>query len=487
MALKLELPALGQSMEEGTITRWFKAEGEPVQKGETLYEVMTDKVNIEVESPASGTLRKILAPVDMFVPVGDPVAILGEPGEDISALLGGSAGEEAIAPQAPFPPSGEGKPDNPSFNPHPRVEEGDTQRRVSASDRDALPAETNGRVFASPRARRYADEYGVDIAGLFGRGTGVDGRVVEADVVAFYEEQQAAKRSRRVSPLAQRVAGEHGVPVGSVSGTGHGGKVVQDDVRRLLEPSPGESAAAAPAAGPAAPAPAQPGTVIKLAGMRKMVADAVARSASTAPHVTLTLGVDMTEATRFRQQVLPAVEKTHGVRVSFTDIVAKATVRALADHPLLNSTLQGMEITLHPAVHLGIAVSLGTTGLIVPVVKDAQMKSLGEFSQSLKGLAARAKAGTLGADEVSGGTFSITNLGTYGITQFNPIINPPQCAILGVCTITDTVVPIGGVAAIRPIMNLCLSFDHRITDGAPAAAFLARLKEVLEQPYLMFA
>ena len=476
MAQKLELPALGQSMEEGTITRWFKAEGENVQKGETLYEVMTDKVNIEVESPASGTLRRILAEVDAFVPVGDPVAILGEPDEDISALLGGDAGAEAPDPAGAeavsLPGSGAA------------VAE---LSAVPASGAEAGGAAANGRVFASPRARRYADEYGVDIALLGGRGTGVEGRVVEGDVVAFYEEQQAAKRGKRVSPLAQRVAGEHGVPMESVSGTGHGGKVTQDDVRRLLEPSPVAPASSAPLAAPAVPAPASPGTIIKLTGMRKMIADAVARSASTAPHVTLTLGVDMTEATRFRAQVLPAIEKSQGVRVSFTDIVAKATVRALADHPLLNSTLSGTEITLHASVHLGIAVSLGTEGLIVPVVKDAQAKSLGEFSQSLKGLVAKAKAGTLASDEVTGGTFSITNLGTYGITQFNPIINPPQCAILGVCTITDTVVPVGGVASVRPIMNLCLSFDHRITDGAPAAAFLARLKEILEQPYLMFA
>jgi len=498
MAQKLELPALGQSMEEGTITRWFKAEGESVQKGETLYEVMTDKVNIEVESPVAGTLRKILAEVDAFVPVGDPVAILGEPGEDISALLGASAGEEALTPQPPLPQAGEGEQEKP---PRPAPRYGGPATRGNSGEPELLnhtppelgaggplnPYPANGHVFASPRARRYADEYGVDIALLSGRGTGVDQRVVEADVVAFYEEQQAAKRGQRVSPLAQRVAGEHGVPVSSIAGTGHGGKVTQDDVRRLLEPAPAEPMSAAPAIAPAAPAPAQPGTVIKLTGMRKMIADAVARSASTAPHVTLTLGVDMTEATRFRAQVLPAIEKTLGVRVSFTDIVAKATVRALADHPLLNSTLAGTEITLHNSVHLGIAVSLGTEGLIVPVVKDAQAKSLGEFSKSLKTLAAKAKAGTLGTDEVSGGTFSITNLGTYGITQFNPIINPPQCAILGVCTITDTVVPIGGVAEVRPIMNLCLSFDHRITDGAPAAAFLARLREILEQPYLMFA
>ena len=302
---------------------------------------------------------------------------------------------------------------------------------------------------------------------------------MEADVIAFSAELKAAgkaeeKAAPRISPLAQRAAAEQGVALSEVVGTGHGGKVVHEDVKR----------AAAPAVTPIAETGQ---TVVTLRGMRKMVADAVARSASTAPHVTLTVPVDMTEATRFRQQVLPAIEKTLGVRVSFTDIIAKAVARALADHPYLNSTFAKDQITLHKSVHLGIAVSLGAEGLIVPVVKDAQAKSLGEFSRSLKELVAKAKGGSLASDEVTGGTFSITNLGTFGVTQFNPIINPPQTAILGVCAIADTVVAVGGQPAVRPMMNLCLSFDHRVVDGAPAAAFLAQLKETLEQPYLMFA
>ena len=465
MAKTLGLPALGNSMEEGTITQWFKAEGEAVAKGETLYEVMTDKVNMEVEAPEAGVLRKILAAVDETIPVNGPVAILGTADEDISALLGVSA----TVPTAEAGRTGkEGEITSPTMEDAPEA---------SA----AAPADGTGRVFASPRARRCADECGVDIARLAGRGTGVEGRVVEADVVAFHAGEQAQEQERRkalprVSPLAQRVASQHGVSVGDVQGTGHGGKVTQEDVKRSVAPPscPDETSTAG-------------ARVVTLRGMRKMVAEAVTRSARTTPHVTLTLPVDMSEATRFRAQVLPAIEKTLGVRVSFTDIIAKAAARALLDHPYLNSTLAGDDITLHPAVHLGVAVSLGADGLIVPVVKDAQAKSLGEFSRSLKDLAARAKSGGLTTDEVSGGTFSLTNLGTFGVTQFDPIIVPPQTAILGVCAITDTVVAMNGLPAVRPMMNLCLSFDHRIVDGAPAAAFLAQLKETLEQPYLMFA
>lgn len=471
MAIRLDLPALGQTMEEGTITQWFKAEGDSVQKGEALYEVMTDKVNMEVEATEAGVLRKILAPADTTVPINSPVAILGGADEDISPLLGGGA-------EAPFTPENGRGTAKEAEAPTPS-EEDNVAESMPIAPRPAL--EAPGRVFASPRARRYAVEYGVDINALAGRGTGVDGRVVETDVVAFYEEQQAQKKTQRASPLAQRVAAAHGVSVAEVPGSGPGGKVTQEDVRRLIEPTT-----------PTAPDAGRPrtdagATVIKLTGMRKMVADAVARSAATAPHVTLTMPVDMSEATRFRQQILPAIEKTHGVRVSFTDIIAKAAARALLDHPALNSTLQGDQITQYTSVHLGIAVSLGTAGLIVPVVRDVQAKSLGEFSTALKSLVAKAREGKLASDEVTGGTFSITNLGTTGVTQFNPIINPPQTAIVGVCTITDTLVPVAGQPQVRPIMNLCLSFDHRVTDGAPAAAFLARLKEILEQPYLMFA
>jgi len=483
MAKTLELPALGNSMEEGTITQWFKAEGEAVAKGEALYEVMTDKVNMEVESPEAGVLRKILAAVDATVPVNDPVAILGTADEDISALLGGSA---------PVPTAEAGQIGKEAEVTSPTMEDDVAEARVNSVGSPSIGGE-GGRIFASPRARRYADEYKVDIAQFAGRGTGVDGRIVEADVVAFYEEQQAQEKAAekaapRVSPLAQRVASEHGVSVESVQGTGHGGKVTQEDVKRSVAPQPAASSPLPTGEGGVQRREGAGGqTVVTLRGMRKMVADAVARSAQTAPHVTLTLPVDMTEATRFRQQVLPAIEKSHGVRVSFTDIIAKAAARALQDHPYLNSTLVKDEITLHQSVHLGIAVSLGADGLIVPVVKDAQAKSLGEFSRALKDLAARAKSGSLASDEVTGGTFSLTNLGTFGVTQFNPIIVPPQTAILGVCAIADTVVAVAGQSQVRPLMNLCLSFDHRVVDGAPAAAFLAQLKETLEQPYLMFA
>ena len=420
MATQITLPMLGNSMEEGTIVQWLKAEGETVQQGEALYEVMTDKVNQEVDAPSDGILLKILAPVDTIVPVHAPVALLGVLGETLET-----------SPQEP-------------------------------------ELEKSPISFLSPRARRTADELGVDISAFARSGSGPEGRVLEADVLAFYEASQGQKP--RASRLAQRVADVHGVALTGLAGTGTGGKVTHDDVRRLVDSS----------------LTAANDQIVPLRGMRKLVADAVSRSASTAPHVTLTMPVDMAEANRFRRQVLPAIEKTHGVRVSLTDLIAKATARVLQDHPHLNSTLSDDQITLHSAVHMGIAISLGTEGLIVPVVRDAHQKTLGQFSTELKQLVKRAKEGILTSEEVTGGTFSLTNLGTFGVTHFNPIINPPQAAILGICATVETVIPVDGQPQIRPMMNLCLSFDHRVVDGAPAAAFLQQLRATLEQPYLIF-
>jgi pyruvate dehydrogenase E2 component (dihydrolipoamide acetyltransferase) len=459
-------------MEEGTITLWHKKEGEQVTKGEPLYNVMTDKADIEQEAPESGILRKILVPVDEIAPIGALLAVIGTADESIDSVLGASA--------TPQPAAATGEEATPA------VENSAPAAAIAAGAATEAVAGTDGdRIFASPRARRVAEELGIEVAQLRGRGTGIDGRIVEIDILTFNEGLIAARKAGKVTPLAQKVAAELGVDISTLTGagTGHGGKVVSDDVRKAGQPAPAPTVAVAPIA------PAAVDEVLKvipLTGMRKMIADNVARSASTAPHVTLTVDVDMTEATAFRKKVLASVEKTDGVRISFTDIIAKAVAKALSEHPTINSTLVDNKVTQYRAVHLGIAVSLGEGGLVVPTIRNAESKTLPQISAEIKSKAAKAREGKLTTDEMIGGTFSITNLGTYGVKNFNPIINPPQCAILGVCTIADTIIPVGGVPQVRPVMNLCLSFDHRITDGAPAAAFLARLKELLELPYLIF-
>lgn len=407
---------------------------------------MTDKVNMEVEAPEDGVLRKILAQPDDIIPVKDPIAIIGSADESIDDLLAESAPakEEAVSVEAPAP----------------------TPTPATAAQPSPAPVAAEGPVFASPSAKRVAKEKGVDIAALAGRGTGPGGRIVEQDVLNF------AASAPKATPLAGKMAADMGVDISAITGTGIGGKVTSED----LKP--------APVYVPAAP-PLSIGATIPFTGMRKAVALNVASSAQTAPHVTLVAEVDMTECKRLRSQIIDDIEKNYGVRISFTDIIAKATARAILDKPIANASLQGDQIIINDHINIGIATAI-ETGLVVPVVKDAVSKTLPQISKEIKELVARARSGQAGGDDFKGGTFTITNLGAFGVETFTPIITPGQSAILGVCAIKDKPVVVDGEIKVRSMMNLCLSFDHRVMDGAPAAEFLARLKQTLESPYLMF-
>jgi len=448
MATTVILPMLGQTMEEGTIIQWFKQEGDKVEKGEPLLEVMTDKVNMEVESPDSGILRRIIAQPDETIPIMAPIAILGTADEPIDDLL-------AETPSLPSPAQMIANEEKGVLSPAP------SSPALSVE----APTSTPSRVFISPRARRLAHESGLEIDALAGRGTGPERRVVEKDVRAYLASVQAAG-TVKTTPLAAKIAADKGINLHEIVGTGPGGKVLKDDVLKAVSPG----------------IPALQGQVIPFTGMRKMVADAVARSAQTAPHVTLTAEVDMTETVKVRGQILAELEMKYGARISFTDFVIKAAARAILDHPIVNSSLQGSEIRIFSQVNIGVAVAI-EGGLIVPVVKNADTKSLVEISVELKRLAEKARTGTLSTEEITGGTFSITNLGAYGIDMFNPIISPGQSAILGVCRIVDRPIAIKRQVALRSMMNLCLSFDHRVMDGAPAARYLQKVKELLESPY----
>ncbi len=455
MATKVTLPLLGQTMEEGTIIKWFKKEGERVEKEEPLLEVMTDKANMEVESPESGVLLKIVAQEDETVPVKGLIAILGEPGEDISALLAeaGAAGEAPAAPaEAPAEEKKVAEPSAPAA---------------------AAAAPAGGRVAASPRARRLAEEHGIDLAQL-APGSGPEGRIIEKDVLRAIESgAAAAPATPAATPLAAKVAEEKGVDLAAVRASGPGGKIRREDVE----------AAAAPAAVPLAPR-VPLGGAIPFAGLRKAVADNLEKSARAVIPVTLTMGVDMTEATRMREQLKLVYEKKHGVKLSFTDIVIKVVARAIEDYPIMNSSLEGDQIRIHDGVHVCVAVAV-PDGLLAPVVRDANLKPLWAISAEVRDMAERGRSGRLGPSELSGGTFTVTNLGAYGVEHFNAIINPPQCAILAVCAIQKKPVVVeGDRIEVRPMMNLCLTFDHRIVDGAPAAEFLAHVKNLLENPYL---
>lgn len=455
MATKMLMPLLGQTMEEGTIIKWFKNEGDTVKEGEPLLEVMTDKVNMEVEATESGVLRKILAQVDDIIPVKDPICIIAGADENIDDLLKGAATAEA--PAAVEEPA--------------KQEVAQTAAPAeTAAPASAVSAASGDRVFATPAAKRVAQEKGIDINNLAGRGTGPDGRVVEKDVLDFIAFGPKA------TPLAGKMAADMGVNIAGIQGTGVGGKVTSED----LQPA----AAPAPLAMPAVAVPTIGGT-IPYTGMRKAVGQNVAMSKQTAPHVTLTAEVDMTECVALRGQILDDIQKNYGVRVSYTDIIVKAVARAIYDKPIVNSSLKDDKIIIHDKVNIGIATAI-EGGLVVPVVKDVAAKTIPQISKEIKELAAKARNGQAGGTDFQGGTFTISNLGAYGVTTFNPIITPGQTAILGVCAITKKPVIVDDDIEVHSMMNLCLSFDHRVMDGAPAAEFLARLKKILESPYLIF-
>jgi len=442
MASKMLMPLLGQTMEEGTIIKWFKNEGEPIEAGEPLLEVMTDKVNMEVEAPQSGVLRKILAQPDEIVPVQEPIAVIGTADEPIDDLLeetprpGPVVEQVAPAAEAAAPAA----PEKMQAVPPPAPIAGE-------------------RLFASPHARRVARERGIDINALAGRGTGPNGRIVEKDVLDY-------AASVKATPLAEKAAAEKGIELGSVAGTGVGGRITREDVEH--------GAIAAPVSGLI-------GATIPFSGIRKMVAQKVTASARSAVHVTLAAEVDMTECVRLRKRLLPEIERTHGVRISYTDIIVKAAVKTRLDKPIVNASLQEDKIVIPDTVNIGIATAI-EGGLIVPVVKSAQSKSLIEISKEIKALGERARSGKATSEDVSGGTFTITNLGVYGIDIFTPIITPGQSAILAVCRIAEKPVVVDGGIKIRSMMNLCLTFDHRVMDGVPAAEYLAGLRAALESP-----
>ncbi len=480
MAQVIRLPLMGQTMEEGTILRWMKEEGDSVEQGEPLVEIMTDKVNQEMESPESGVLLKRLHPVDAVIPVKAPLCILGEAGEEIAALLTelgiGDAEISAAsthAAEAPFTLSSESA-DSP-------------ETTLFHADRHESPEGSQAPLLSSPRARRAAAEHQVDLSLLAGRGAGPHGRIEEADVLAYIEEMKV-----RITPLAQKMAHDAGIEPRELVGSGPGGKIRSDDVKKATEPS-GELPLLSPESLiPKLPAPetspevAPPGREsrrVPLTPLRRLIAENVARSARTAPHVTLTMETDVTELARLRTALMPDAEKRHGVRLTYTDLIVKATALALRDHPWLNSSFDENAVLLHGAVHIGIAVAL-PEGLIVPVLRDADLKALPVISREVKDLATRARSNQLKSDELSGGTFTVTNLGGYGVDTFTPILNPPQCGILGVGRMVERpAFGANGAVEARRFMNLCLTFDHRVVDGAPAAEFLRDIKELLENPY----
>lgn len=451
MAEYFKMPMLGQTMEEGTILQWFKKEGDTVKKGEPLLEITTDKANIEVESPMDGVLRKILHSVDATVPIQTPIAIIGDVSESIDALLIGEQASNITAPSS--------------------VTTNKTSTVISSMNESPASAT----MAISPRAQRKAREAGIDIAAVGIVGSGPQGRIIERDIVAFLSQPATASQVR-ISPLAAKMAEESQVNIDELATTTGGRRIMSADIR--------QAAVQTPQIQPA-PVSVTPGltvaSVIPYKGMKRIGGETVAKSRSTAPHVTVSMEVDMTEASIFLEKIRPDVQRKFNTKLTYTDLLIMCVAKTLGRHPLCNASLNDKEILVYEEKNIGVAVAL-EDGLIVPVIKNADRKTLGQISVELKELANRCRTGKQTTEDLSDGTFTITNLGAFGVEEFDPIIVPPQSCILGVCKIQKKPIVIDDQVAIRPMMNLCLSFDHRVLDGVPAAKFLQSLKETLEYP-----
>ena len=455
MAFEIIMPKLGVDMQEGEIIEWKKQEGDVVNEGDILLEIMSDKTNMELEAEDSGVLLKITRQAGETVPVTEVIGYIGAEGEVV-------ADNVASAPAA---------------EPAPKVEEVATVEAPVVATQAPVVHE-GGKVRATPKARKVARELGIDLTQV--PGTGAKGRVHADDVENFKGAQP------KVTPLARKIAADLGIDLASVSGTGFGGKITKEDILAISAPAQVKEAAAAPVV-EAKPEKVLPEgvEVIPMSAMRKAISKGMTHSYLTAPTFTLNYDVDMTNLMALRKQVLDPIMNKTGMKVTFTDLIGLAVVRTLMkeEHRYLNASLidDAQNIELHTFVNLGIAVGLDD-GLIVPVVHGADKMSLSEFVVASKDVIKKAQAGKLKAAEMSGSTFSITNLGMFGTKSFNPIINQPNSAILGVSATIQTPVVVDGEVVVRPIMGLCLTIDHRIVDGMNGAKFMVDLKHLIENP-----
>ena len=439
MAFNVTMPKWGLTMREGKITKWLKKEGDPVQKGEELFEVETEKITNVVEAPSSGVLFQIVAPAGATVPVARIVAIIAGPGEEPDRLEVFQMREEV---EAPTPPAGVPA----------RVQPEETQEKKF--------------IIATPAARRRAKELGIDLALVPGSGPG--GRIKEEDVTKFHE---AGPPQPKATPLAVEMAKQAGLDLINITGTGEGGKITKEDVERVLETKVPKRER-------------EPTRSLRFTGMRRTIADNMYTSLQNTAQLTVFTEVDVTEMIRFRDLVREQHKDDETGNVSQTDIVILAASRALMRFPIMNSTLVGDEILLHDAVNIGIAVALDK-GLIVPVLHDADRKELLQISRESRELIRKAREGTLAVDEVTGGTFTITTLGMFDMDGFTPILRPPETGILGVGRVKEKPAVSQGVIAIRSMMYLSLTFDHRVVDGAPASQFLQMVARYLQCPALI--
>jgi pyruvate dehydrogenase E2 component (dihydrolipoamide acetyltransferase) len=481
MAIDILVPPLSQTMDTLVFVAWSKKVGDPVTKGETLYQVETDKATLEVESPATGILQEVLAEPGAEVPVRSKIGVIIAPGEvRVSSVLpdgpqtkSGALSDDSLKPvEIPHPESG--LPVSSNFS----------RPNYSGPGADRLPPERLSRIFASPRARNLAKIKGISIEDI--KGSGPQGLIIERDISAVRVEKTGATR---VTPLAKKLAETSGVNLNLLTQAHPGSVIRRSDIEAAMV-KPAEEHVQVPAASqqpvrPVAP-PALPGKgrPVALTSLRKTIARRMLESHQTTAAVTLTREVDVTGLVSLRTSILKELAESDP-RPTYTDFLVLILCKTLLRHPNLNATFNGESLEEYESVHMAIAVDTDR-GLLVPVIHSANQKGLLELAGERLRLAHRAQEGTLTPDELSGGTFTITNLGTLGVDGFTPILFAPQVGILGLGRIRSIPAVFEGQVSIRSMMMLSLTFDHRVVDGAPAARFLQEVTRLVENPQLLW-
>jgi pyruvate dehydrogenase E2 component (dihydrolipoamide acetyltransferase) len=433
MATEVKLPRLGQGMESGTIVKWLKGEGEPVKKREPLYELDTDKVTQEVEAEADGVLLKIVVPSGE-VEVGRTIAFIGNEGEDVPSDNGGQPAE--------------------------------TKDEEQDKDEDAAEPDEQPEEEGSPAA---------DMDDERERGRQAAAATAEAATAAVADAPATTASRVKASPLARRLAREKGIDIAQLQGSGPEGRIVAEDVERGV--------VAQPSAAPAPARAAETGEVeeIALTSTRKTIARRLTE-AWQAPVFQLTLSVDMTRALELRERLVARLQEGE-TKPTVSDLLTKVCAAALVRHPAVNAHFTGDKILRFPYAHVGIAVA-APNGLVVPVIRDADRKTIQEIAADRAELVGRARDGKLQLSDLADGTFTISNLGMFGIEQFIAVLNPPQAAILAVGSTEEKPAVRDGQVEIRPLMSITITCDHRAVDGADGAEFLRTVKELLEEPAL---
>ena len=436
---------MDQTMTKGKIGKWLVNEGDTVTEGQPLLEIETDKVVHEQESPTDGVIAQILAEEGTNVPVNAILAVIGAPGEEVARIEADSAPEQQvqIKPEEPKP---------------------------TAPPTGVAPK-------ASPAARQLAEKLAIDLTEVKPSGPG--GRILESDVQRYIDLRGPAPTETtrlKASPLARRLAKEHGVDLTAIASSGPDGRVVRDDVLQVASAVPKVPVVQTPAL-------QQASEVIAMDGIRGIIAERMTLSLQTNASVTLHTEVDATGLVELRGMLNDKLQARE-VNITYTDLLVKVVANALREHPRLNATLTDEGIHLLPEINIGVAVAL-EDGLVVPVVRAADKGRLSEISTQVRDFAERARGNQLTPGELQGGTFTITNLGNFGIDAFTPIINPPESAILGVGRILKKPIVHEDEIVIRSMLALSLTFDHRVVDGAPAAQFLQTVSNYIQDPYLL--